>query len=170
VLGVWLLLAQFVVNCNRELGDALAENAAHGVVTDSRGGCGIGRFAVHRERLGVVAFGATGKMTAGWLCRYLEKKNSFPKPRPVPGFVVLAAKDCGQCWACASTVSSICETNCCLALGSFEIASICFCHFGAGPRLPGERSDVPKRSSSDTDKTRATIGRLETWMRRLPTS
>src|SRR5476649_2790031 len=86
---------------------------------------------------------------------YLIEENR-PQPQRSGG-VPLAAKSRGvtdQCWACARTESSTCETNCCLALGSFEIASICFCHFGAGPRLRGELSDSPNRSSNETDKAR----------------
>ncbi|CAM2198091.1 protein of unknown function [Paraburkholderia kururiensis] len=49
-LRVWCRSAQFIINCFGELGDALADDAAHDLVIDARVKTVFVRFAVHRDR------------------------------------------------------------------------------------------------------------------------
>ena len=50
--------------------------------------------------------------------------------------------------ACASTVSSICETNCCLVLGNCSMAVTCCCSREVGPRL------LPRRAHQFIERER----------------
>jgi len=54
---------------------------------------------------------------------------------------------------CASTVSSICMTNFCWALGSCDTRAICCSSREAGPRLPGTRIEGCPTSSSSNDRS-----------------